>query len=999
MPDRTSTVGERFAAPTLAARGAASGRRTGRYRASGRPAAPAFTLSLISLLFPSWGCSAPDAGRTAPVPRAERSVVLVTLDTVRADRLEPYGARDAETPTLAALGAEGVVFEHAFAAAPVTLPAHATLLTGLHPPQHGVRHNGIHRLGAEATTLAERLAERGYRSAAFVSAAVLERRFGLDQGFDLYDADLSRGRPRAPRAVAERPAGATVDAALAWLEGLPEDERPLFLWVHLYDPHADYEPPEPYATRFRDRPYDGEIAYADAELARLLDHPRLAPERAVALVVGDHGESLGEHGEPTHAMLVYDATLRIPWIVRLPEGPRGLRIAGPAAQVDLVPTVLDLLGLPVPEELPGESQVPAMEGAAPGSEPAPEGPALAGEPALEGPAGGGPPPARERHLYAESRVAHYVYGWAKLASLRRGDLKYVEAPEPELYDVARDPGELTNLAERRPGDALRLARELERFLAAAGGGEAESAAPLDAATAEKLRSLGYLAGAGGAGRADPPDPKVMMDVHVTLERAGELLARRHLPEAVRAYRQALARDPQNLQALGDLAAALGELGRLDDADRALDRALELAPERADLHLARAGLERRRGRPAAALAEADLALSLDPDSLDAVLERADLLARLGRGDEAAAELAAALERWGDHPRAAIRYADLVELPAGDLGSAEARLRRALDREPWSGEGWRALGETLRRAGRPEEALAAYREGLGRQPRDASLRTRLARLLAALGRPADAERELRAGLAELGGDPAPTGDGAGRRAAGGAGGDAPGGAARDELEVALGEVLAARGRRGEAERAWAAVLARDPGNREARNSRAAARAAAGDLAAARPELARLTAGHPRWAEAWANRAAAAVAARDWPDAETAAARAVELDTALAGAWNSLGIAREERGRPAEALESYERAADADRSYWQATYNAGLLLRRLGRPAEAAGAFRRVLDRAPRHARSHYELGLLYAGPLADPPAAARHLRAALAAEPAHPRAAEIRRLLADLPTAAG
>ena len=884
-------------------------------------------------------------------------MVLVTLDTTRADRLEPYGARDAETPNLAGLAEGGIVFENAYAAAPITLPAHATLLTGLHPPQHGVRHNGIHRLGPEPETLAERLAARGYHTGAFVAAAVLERRFGLDQGFDVYDADLSRGRPRGPRAVAERSAEVTVDAALEWLGGLPDDGRPLFLWAHLYDPHADYDPPEPYRSRHRDRPYDGEIAYADAELGRLLEHPRLAPGRAIAMVVGDHGESLGEHGEPTHAILAYDATLRIPWIVRLPAGPRGRRVERPASQVDLVPTVLDLLGLPAPDGLPGESLVPAIEG---------------------------PPPATEPALYAESRAAHYIYGWAKLATLRRGGLKYVEAPEPELYDVARDPGEGANLAERQPADVARLAAELAALRESWGGAEREAEAPLDDETAEMLRSLGYLAGAAAPGRSSPPDPKAMMDVHVTLERAGELLARLHLGEAVRAYREALARDPENLRALAELASALGELGRLDEADRALDRALALAPDRADLHLARAGIETRRGRLDAALAEVDVALALDPDSVDAALQRADLLSRLGRRGEAAAILEEALARWGDHPRVSIRYAELVELPAGELRSAETRLRRALRREPWSGEGWRALGEALRRAGRPGEALAAYREGLGGQPRDASQRARLARLLLDLGRPADAERELRAGLEASGGGEGPA---------------SAGGAGRDELEVALGEVLAARGRLPEAERAWAAVVARDPGNREARNSWAAARAAAGDLGAARPELARLTAEHPRWAEAWANRAAAAVAARDWPDAEAAAARAVEIDPSLAGAWNSLGIAREERGRPTAAMESYQRAAAADRSYWQADHNAGLLLRREGRDAAAAAAFRRVLDRAPDHARSHYELGLLYAGPLAEPAAAARHLRAALAADPRHPRTAEIRRLLADLPAAGG
>src|SRR5215468_53128 len=377
-------------------------------------------LTIVGLLWALPASSADQTGPAQPAAAADASrqpsLLLVTIDTTRWDHLQPYGA-DVETPVMAQLAADGALFEQAFAVAPITLPAHTAIHTGLYPPQSGVRNNGTHYVPAEVTTLAERLHGRGWRTAAFVSAAVLERRYGLDQGFEVYDDDLSAGRERHPRMVPDRPAEATVAAASAWLDTLGADE-PFFLWVHFYDPHAVYSPPPPYRDRYRSRLYDGEIAYMDAQLGRLLAHPRLAAQPQLAvMVLADHGESLGEHGEQTHAILAYDSTLHIPWIVKLPEVRGGTRVADVVSQIDVVPTVLDVMHMDADASLPGRSVVPLLKGVRRTS---PKG------------------------VYEETYLPFYTYGWAKLRVLRRDRWKLIDAPEPELYDLGRDPRELSN---------------------------------------------------------------------------------------------------------------------------------------------------------------------------------------------------------------------------------------------------------------------------------------------------------------------------------------------------------------------------------------------------------------------------------------------------------------------------------------------------------------------------------------------------------------------------
>ncbi|MCU0233514.1 MAG: sulfatase-like hydrolase/transferase [Thermoanaerobaculales bacterium] len=879
------------------------------------------------------------------------SILLLTLDTTRADHLAPYGAAQAETPALAALAASGIVFDDALATTPVTAPSHASLLSGLYPPRHGVRNNSTHYLAAEVPTLAERLAAEGFRTAAFVSTVILERRYGLDQGFELYDDDIRSivGRPE-DRITGERRADATVDRALAWLDGL-EGDAPFLLWVHLYDPHIPYLPPEPWAARHPGRPYDGEIAFMDAQIGRLLAHPRAAPEHTAVMAIGDHGESLGEHGERTHGLLIYDATIRIPWIARLPGGPAGARVAAPVSQVDLVPTILDLLELEPDDGLAatdGRSLLPLL---GPGAQ------------------------APERLLFAESEVPFFAYGWARLRSARDGRLKLIAAPTAELYDLGPDPRELRNLAAERPADVRRLADAIEAWTAAAGA--ADSTLSVDAETAGMLRALGYAAGdtarPAGAGRGNPVE---LMPVHDELQAVGSLLANGRPEEAVRRARGALAMDPDNLAGLRDLSRGLVQLGRLDEAAEAADRAVAVAPWSAEAFTVAADVAHRRGANARALELVDRGLALDPRFLEARVERSRYLAALGRSAEAAAELAALLERTPDDNWVALRYAELVELPAGDFAAAERRLRQVLARNPSFAEAWLLLGTVLTRAGRGAEAAEVYRQAAAAGTIDPDSQGRAALLLASAGDPA-AESALRGAIAAAE-------------------------VARPELHLAYAELLAAAGRSGEARQHLELAAAAPAGSVAARNDAAKALLLLGRDAEAEAGWRALIADRPEDFRAWLNLATLALQRGDWSEGERLGRAAVERAPASANAWNSLAVALDELGRSAEAEAAYRRANELDPADWRPLFNLGILLREATRFSEAAAIQEEVLARAPRHPGAHFELGALYAGPLGQPArarphleAARPHLEAAIAADPDHPRARQARAILERLP----
>jgi choline-sulfatase len=609
-----------------------------------------------------------------------RSVLLVTLDTTRADRLGCYGHTSARTPRLDRLAAEGVRFENAFADAPITLPSHASILTALYPFEHGVRNNGNFRLAERFPTLATVLRERGYGTAAFVSSFVLDGRYGLARGFSTYDDRMESAPEPASTLEAERRGDKTALALSGWLEGRGTDRAPFFAWLHLYDPHEPYRPP-PSGEAFAD-PYDGEIAFADAVVGRVLD--KLAAlgvlDRTLVAVVADHGESLGDHGEETHSMFVYDSAIRVPLILWGPGLlPAGRKVGTPVSTIDLAPTLLDLL------------EVPPLA--------APHARSLRG--AIEGRSS-----VRPAAVYAETYVPQLYMNGAPLRAVRDERYKLIDAPRPELYDLARDPGETRDRYRDDPKVAAALRAELDRLTGGTPG--AMSTGPVDAEAAEKLRALGYL----GAGREGVPsaeadggkDPKDLIAVFNRLRRADEAVRARQFPEALALLQPVKAEDPR-------IAFARQLLGSAHLGGRQYARALEefrayaaLVPGSALAHQWMAVCHANLGDPAAALREAAAALLLDPRLRDARLLRAGLLSAKGRNAEAAEELRAAVKAAPDDSSLRMGYAETLAA-TGDLRDAEREYRKVLETDPALRDEARFnLAAVLRRQGRTPEARA-------------------------------------------------------------------------------------------------------------------------------------------------------------------------------------------------------------------------------------------------------------------------------------------------------
>jgi arylsulfatase A-like enzyme/Flp pilus assembly protein TadD len=638
---------------------------------------PGATFSLLAAL----GCAAAEA----PAPQR---IVLISVDTLRADHVGCYGAPDARTPNLDTIAAHGVRFAAAFSPAPLTLPAHATLLSGRDPHAHGVRHNSIHRFPRGMPLLAGQLAQAGYATAAVVASRVLDRRFGLDQGFGRYDDEVGGVAP-GPIGFAERSADEVVDAALAWLATAPER---FFLWVHLYDPHRPYAPPPGFASGFAARPYDGEIAFVDAEIGRLLGalRERWGDAGLLVIATSDHGESLGEHGELTHGYSLYDATQRVPLLISGPGLAAGRTVEEPVSLADVAPTILALAGAPPLAGASGRDLGPELRGSA----------------------------RRAEGVYLETLATQLDFGWSPLLALRTDRWKLVRAPRPELYDVAQDPGETRDLAAARPELVRELDAQLERRVAA--GAVDPVAVVLDAATRDELQALGYVAGRGtvGEGRlgvvggTDPKDARGLLD---TLAQVQIALHRGDAAEALALLRP-LGDGP--LVAAQRAAAAIGA-GRPEEAERDARTVLETQPERGDVRLILAQALLARGREA----EADLELArIAPEEAESA-------------PWVALRLAAAAARAGDGPAA-------IEI-----------LVRARRRHPDDASLAIALAGLFEASGRLEDALAVREAALRAEPGSAGLQNDVAWTLALLARDLDRAQTLAESAArELPGNPA-------------------------------------------------------------------------------------------------------------------------------------------------------------------------------------------------------------------------------------------------------
>jgi arylsulfatase A-like enzyme/Tfp pilus assembly protein PilF len=676
---------------------------------------------LLALALLSGGCG-----------RGERwNVLLVTFDTTRADRIGCYGNAEIETPVIDGLAAEGVRFARASSAVPITAPSHSTILTGRYPLAHGVRDNGLFQLGDGQLTLAEMLADRGYATAAAIGAYPLIGQFGFGQGFDLFDDHVTGGFEDylGDRGVKqrfffdERRAAQVNEAVLPWLA--EHAREPFFLWVHYFDPHQPFEPAPPFDQLYAHDPYDGEIAYADSRLGFLLDRLRDlgVMERTLVVMTADHGEGLSEHDEVTHAVLAYESTLHVPLIVRPPAGlaPAGRVVEERVGTVDIVPTVLELLGLEAPEGLQGRSLVPTWRGPA-GSRSA------------------------QRPYYAENLSPRLSHGWGELRVLYDPPLKYIHGPRPELFDLEDDPRELRDLSGERPAEARRLRDALSRFMADHARGVSAIQA-VDEEVRERLAALGYLHAGAAAGqeiaevlRDDGAAPRDRVGDVNDLSAAKHLLFEGRGIEALGYTRRLTRRDPDSPVYLELHATALLETGRLADASEALERLAGTGqvPERLVLRLAARRFEAGDQRRASDELARHLARA---PSAPAAWLLASFQERLGEPDEARRSIEQALRLRPEFSPARVDLA-VQHARAGDADAAEREFLRALQDGPYYPKAHYNYGTFLLHAGRLEAADAAFRRAVALAPSYLKARLALVAVTVAAGDAAAAGEAQRA-----------------------------------------------------------------------------------------------------------------------------------------------------------------------------------------------------------------------------------------------------------------
>lgn len=539
--------------------------------------------------------------------KPDTNILLVTLDTTRADHLGCYGYTQADTPFLDQLAAEGMLFERAYTCVPLTLPAHASILTGLLPPEHGLRVNGQGRLPDQAVTTAEMLQPEGYATAAFVASYVLHSKFGLNQGFDRYDDNWVGDAASGGGLRRQRDAREVIDAVIDWFES--RNPGRWFCWVHLFDPHVPYVPHrEIFGDRYLQHPYDGEIAYVDRELQRLFAYLSLQQmlEDTLVMVVGDHGEGLGQHDELEHGNLIYNTTLHVPLILNGKGVSPATRIAEPVSVIDLYATALQASGGSLPTDL---LQAPVN---------------LLNPDTL----------SADRFLYAETDNPMLSYGWSPLRGLIQGAWKYIRSSAPALYNLEQVPQETENLVSSQQTRAADMEQELARIEAAMMTME-RAAADLTAEDRRALQSLGYTAGGWDVTGAMPeisslPAPANMISTLAMIKQAKRLLRRRRYSEALMLFKKAVEQDPDNISFQFDLGKALYRARAYAQAGDILKHALETAPDYLDLdlrvriHTLLAAVLMDSGQPEKALAYAEQALALDPESVNALNSTAWIL---------------------------------------------------------------------------------------------------------------------------------------------------------------------------------------------------------------------------------------------------------------------------------------------------------------------------------------------------------------------------------------
>jgi len=614
------------------------------------------------------------------------NAVLITIDTLRADHVGCYGDKQIKTPNIDALAAEGTRFDRAFAVVPVTLPSHTTMLTGTYPMLSGMHDFSVNKLSANQPTLASVLKGAGYATGAVVASAVLDSRFGLNQGFDFYydHFDFSR-LDETNLDEMERPGNQVADLTLDWLGN--NWQKKFFLWMHLYDPHFPYTPPEPYRTEYAGRLYDGEIAFADAQVGRLV---RFLKDKGIyqntlIVLAGDHGEGLGEHGEKTHGFFIYNSTMHVPLIIRVPNAKGGQTAEGMVSLVDLMPTVLAAVGVDVPAQVQGKSLLASVGG----------GEAQAFE--------------HDRSVYGETFLPRLHFNWSELRGAENTKYHFIDAPKPELYDVGKDPAELHNLFTDKKAVSEEMRAKLVAMIREySAGKELAEKASLDPALAERLKSLGYVAFSGGGDPAisnhDLPDPKDRIGIYEDFSDAMSDSQHGKYEESIEKVKAVLKTEPNSIPAHYMQGLNYYRLKMFPEAIAELQKAVQLSPDYSLAFFSLGMAQAHAGEMDAAIATLEHTLQLDPTNFDAAFN-------LG----------------------------VAYIQKRDLEHAAEAFRKSVVANPDFARGHRALGETLLYLGKVDEALVETRRAVELAPNESETHASLAKVLEAKGLTAEAQAE--------------------------------------------------------------------------------------------------------------------------------------------------------------------------------------------------------------------------------------------------------------------
>ncbi len=662
-------------------------------------------------------------------PAGKTPVILVTIDTLRADRLTCYGYAKGKTANIDSLAADGVIFENAYAQTPITLPSHATILTGTYPMYHKVQ-DVVGRLRDGVPTLAEAFKQNGYATAAFVGSTVLSARWRLNRGFDVYDDRFSvqEGMGEVDFDRLERRAEDVIAPAMGWLEA--NSRQPFFIWVHLFDPHDPYTPPPPFSEEFRDRPYDGEIAYVDASLAKLFEKLKSLGvyDRSFIILMSDHGESLGEHQEIHHGYFVYDATLKVPLILKFPGSRfRGMRLANKVRCVDVAPTILQQVNIPSPTSFQGESLLAIVAGKRAGV---------------------------DLPVYSETYYPKVHFNWSPLFSYQPGNDKYIEAPRSELYDTRTDRQELNNTVQSNQALAGKLKSDLLSFKRRYSASAPQSDAPqqADPETVARLKSLGYVAfttsSASSEADSSLPDPKDKVRVYNQLNR-GIALSRRGMSDkaievysqvaetepnmpivhfllgleyfdkrwylkAIEEYKETLKYNPESNVALFNLARAYLESGQTENAEAGLKYLVEREPDHfGALHYLALAYSRRARYQEAADSELR-ALKIRPDYVEGYNNLGSFYLNLGQPDKAIEAYQKAVSQNPGLVMARLNLA-LAYIRKGSYDDAILVAREVIQKDPQRGLAYFYLGQALMAKGMKPEAREAFQKARELDPR--------------------------------------------------------------------------------------------------------------------------------------------------------------------------------------------------------------------------------------------------------------------------------------------